>query len=143
MENTEIITAEQGGSVTTAIHTIASFDITTLEGMAKAHNASLAADERVDDHIGDEINMAGYYIEPREYLNEQTGEVEVAPHVIVFDDKGVTYEGSSKGLFISLDSIQKMCDANGRVISEENPLPIVFTEKKARMGKMFLIKIAV
>lgn len=143
MENTEIITAEQGGSVTKKIYTIASFDITTLEGMAKAHNASLAADERVDDHIGDEINMAGYYIESREYVNEQTGEVEVAPHVIVFDDKGITYEGSSKGLFISLESIQNMCDANGRVISEENPLPIVFTEKKARMGKMFLIKIAV
>ena len=144
----EIIIADQVQDIApqgkyTAVHTLASFDISTLEGMAKAHNASLAADEKVDDHIGDAINMTGYYIEPREYVNEQTGEIEPAPHVIVFDDKGITYEGSSKGLFISLDSIQKMCDANGRVISEENPLPIVFAEKKARMGKMFIVKIDV
>lgn len=144
----EIITAEQVQDIapqgkSTAVHTLASFDISTLEGMAKAHNASLAADEKVDDHIGDAIKMTGYYIEPREYVNEQTGECEVAPHVLIFDDKGVTYEGTSKGLFISLSNIQNMLNATGAVLDEQNPLPIVFAEKKARMGKMFIVKIDV
>ena len=115
---------------------MASFDITTDEGQIMAFNASSSADEKLDDHIEEVLTVVDYFIEAIEVLNEATGEVEVRPHVIVFDADGVAYEAQSKTL---PDDLKKLFQF--RSVSPENPATVKFVKKKAKLGSMFKIKL--
>lgn len=121
--------------VSGGIRVAASFDIETPEGKAKAYNAGIAADYKVDDCIGDTVEIDDFYMEPIEFINEETGEIEYRPHVILFATDGRTFEGQSKGLVSSVQRLGQVGYFNGE------PFSVEFAERKAKLGKMFVLKV--
>lgn len=116
---------------------VCSFDTTTDEGRAKAYNATIAADRKVEDNIGEGIAMKDFLIEQIVVLNEETGELEPRLHSVIFAADGKSYESQSKGIASSLRSLDGLYHFDQR----EQPLDIEFGERKARLGKMFYIKV--
>ena len=123
------------------IQNIATFDVTTEEGFAKAFNAGIAGDEKVEDHIGEQVVITGIVVERVETENEQTGELEYMPHVVFFTEDGTSYEGFSNGLYSSASRLLNALHNAGRVLDEEHPIRIEFAERKARLGRMHYFKI--
>lgn len=115
---------------------IASFDVTTEDGQIMAFNASSSSDEKIEDHLMEELDIVDYFIEGIEVPNEATGELEVRPHVIVFDADGTSYEAQSKTLPADLKKLFQF-----RNVSPENPAHMMFIRKKAKVGSMFKIKL--
>lgn len=137
-ENTAMTAPVKGADIQAA----ASFDIMTDEGMKLAYNAGLAADKKVDDCIGQTVQMVGYYIEPVDTVDEKTGEYAVMPHVVLFAADGSTYEGFSQGLYSSVKRLAALCAAAHKEIDAEHPLAVTFETRKAKLGRMFYLKLA-
>lgn len=139
MAVTDIIVSEDKGLMTTdgtVLPFVASFDVTTPEGQALAFNASQSAEEKLDEHVGEEIDIAGFYVEVIGVEDDITGEVEARPHVIIIDADGVCYEAQSKTLpktLAKLDSIYH--------ISEGGHVKVEVGKRKARVGQMFTLKV--
>lgn len=122
-------------------NTIASFDVTTTEGMAKAFNAGMGADHKVEDCIGEQIQLVGFFIEVVDTVNDTTGEPEQMPHVVLFADDGQTYEAFSVGMYSSTERLARMIAANNLVLDENNPITIEFKARKAKLGRMYCFAI--
>lgn len=122
-------------------NTIASFDVTTTEGMAKAFNAGMGADHKVEDCIGEQIQLVGFFIEVVDTVNDTTGEPEQMPHVVLFADDGQTYEAFSVGMYSSTERLARMIAANDLVLDENNPITIEFKARKAKLGRMYCFAI--
>lgn len=54
---------------------------------------------RLANFINKRIKIANVLVEIRELLNEETGEVETAPRVVLIDEEGYAYQAVSKGIF--------------------------------------------
>lgn len=122
-------------------NTIASFDTTTTEGMAKAFNAGMGADHKVEDCIGEHINLVGFFIEVVDTVNDTTGEPEQMPHVVLFADNGDTYEAFSVGMYSSTERLARMISSNSLELDEEHPIEIEFKARKAKLGRMYCFAI--
>ena len=122
-------------------NTIASFDVSTTEGMAKAFNAGMGADHKVEDCIGEQIQLVGFFIEVVDTVNDTTGEPEQMPHVVLFADDGQTYEAFSVGMYSSTERLARMIAANDLVLDEDNPITIEFKARKAKLGRMYCFAI--
>lgn len=138
MSDTTEITTTESATLSTdyACNVVASFDLSTDEGQAKAYNAGIAADEKIADHIGETVNMVGYYVESISVVDDLTGEVTARPHCVIWADDGKTYEGQSKGL---VSSLQRM-SAVRPVVDDDNPVKVEFAERKARLGRMHVLR---
>lgn len=135
----EIIISDENGLMTTdgtAVPFVASFDVTTDEGRARAFNAAQAADEKLDDHVGETITIAAYYIEAINVEDDVTGEVQTRPHVIIIDTDGVAYEAQSKTLVSLLARLDSLYH-----ISEGGTVTVEVGKRKARVGSMFTLKV--
>lgn len=135
----EIIVSDTNGLMTadgTQLPFVASFDTDTDEGKARAFNASQSADEKLDDHVGDTIELAGYYIEAISVEDDLTGEVSVRPHVILIDTDGVAYEAQSKTLVGILARLENMYH-----FSQGGTVKVEVGKRKARVGQMFTLKV--
>lgn len=142
---TEITTASNtalnAASSINKFNTIASFDVSTTEGMAKAFNAGMGADHKVEDCIGEQIQLVGFFIEVVDTVNDTTGEPEQMPHVVLFADDGQTYEAFSVGMYSSTERLARMIAANDLVLDETNPITIEFKARKAKLGRMYCFAI--
>lgn len=136
VENTEIATA----ATPTVGSVITSFDVTTEEGLIKAYNASMASDERVEDNVGKVIDMSDYYVGYVELENEKTGELEIAPAVVIFATDGTTYGATSKGIEISLKNMTALFAKAHKKLDAEHPVRVQFVATKAKRGQMFSLK---
>lgn len=71
----------------------------------KVYNVTSNPTYRLRDYVGKIINLKDVYAEQIELANDETGEINVAPRIILIDDKGVSYASVSKGVFSSLKKI--------------------------------------
>jgi hypothetical protein len=115
---------------------MASFDVTTDDGQIALWNATSAADDKIDNHIEETLEICDYVVEAIEVLNEQTGEVECRPHVTIILTDGTSLDGQSKTLPADLANLFKF-----RNVSEDNPALVKIVKKKAKLGSMFKIKL--
>ena len=134
-------TALNAASSINKFNTIASFDVSTTEGMAKAFNAGMGADHKVEYCIGEQIQLVGFFIEVVDTVNDTTGEPEQMPHVVLFADDGQTYEAFSVGMYSSTERLARMIAANDLVLDENNPITIEFKARKAKLGHMYCFAI--
>lgn len=136
----EITTVETAAIASTpedaGIQFRSSFDLSTEEGRKKAFNASMAADFKVSDCLNKTITMVGYLVEPIETVDEVTGEYQTIPHVVIFDKDGMAYESSSKGMLSSVARLDNIYH-----FAQGAEVDIQFIERKARLGRMYLIKV--
>ena len=68
----------------------------------KLFNAMNNPDKRVADCINMTINAKDLYIEIVNCTNEETGEVTSCPRIVIIDDKGVSYQAVSIGIYSAL-----------------------------------------
>lgn len=54
---------------------------------------------RIANFINKKICVTDVLVEIREILNEDTGEIETAPRVVLIDEDGKAYQAVSKGIF--------------------------------------------
>lgn len=54
---------------------------------------------RIANFINKSIKVSNILVEIREILNEDTGEIETAPRVVLISDDGKAYQAVSKGIF--------------------------------------------
>ena len=62
-------------------------------------------DKRIADCINMTINAKNLYIEVVECTNEQTQEKTSCPRIVIIDDKGVSYQAVSVGIYSALKKV--------------------------------------
>lgn len=150
-ENTEIIAADE-----VAINDLASrtYDIKelsqpesnafcsikedSLEAKKLVYNASNNPTHKIDDYINKEIALKDVFVEIIELANENTGELEQAPRIVLIDDKGESYQCVSNGIF---GSLKKLMAIFGEPTWEE-AIHVVVKQVKVKRGTMLTLEVA-
>ena len=74
----------------------------THESKVAVFNASNNPDHKVGDYINKVIVVKDVLAELIEVTNDETGEIEVTPRVVLIDVNGESYQAVSKGIFNAL-----------------------------------------
>ena len=74
----------------------------THESKVAVFNASNNPDHKVGDYINKVIVVKDVLAELIEVTNDETGEIEVTPRVVLIDMDGKSYQAVSKGIFNAL-----------------------------------------
>ena len=74
----------------------------TVDEKKALFNAMNNPQKRVADMIGKEIAIRDVFVESVDMVNEETGEVTIAPRIVLVDVKGVSYQCVSTGIFSAL-----------------------------------------
>lgn len=72
------------------------------EAKIALYNAMNNPEKRIADCINMTINAKDLYIEVVNCTNEKTGEVTACPRIVIIDDKGVSYQAVSIGIYSAL-----------------------------------------
>lgn len=113
IQNTAIATtnryADEGFSIavdmTTAQTQFCSMKAETKEEKTALYNAMNNPDKRLADCINMKINARDLYVEVVNCTNEETGEVTACPRIVIIDDKGVSYQAVSIGIYSALKKV--------------------------------------
>lgn len=150
-ENTEIIAAEEVAINDLAPRTydikelshpesnaFCSINEDSLEAKKLVYNASNNPTHKIDDYINKEIALKDVFVEIIELVNENTGELEQAPRIVLIDDKGESYQCVSTGIF---GSLKKLMAIFGEPTWEE-PIHVVVKQVKVKRGTMLTLEAA-
>ena len=110
----------------------------SLEAKKLVYNASNNPTHKIDDYINKEIALKDVFVEIIELANENTGELEQAPRIVLIDDKGESYQCVSTGIF---GSLKKLMAIFGEPTWEE-PIHVVVKQVKVKRGTMLTLEVA-
>lgn len=88
--------------LTTARVQFCSKQAKTDEEKVALFNAMNNPDKRLSDFINMTINAKDLYVEVVNCTNQETGETTACPRIVIIDDKGVSYQCVSVGIFSAL-----------------------------------------
>ena len=94
------------------------------------YNAINKADEKLDDHKNEVLNIKDVVAHIVNLVDEETGVVNECTRIVLIDDKGKGYESISLGIYSSL---QKIFAVVGQPTWEE-PLKVKCIEQRTRKG---------
>lgn len=94
--------------LTSATVSYCSMAADTITDKIRAYNAMTNASESLADHINEEIVLRHVFVEAINCLNEQTGEVNVCPRIVLISPDGTSYQAVSQGVYGSLKTIFKI-----------------------------------
>lgn len=109
----------------------------TPEEKALVFNAANNPQHKINDFINKKIMVKDFYAETLELVNEETGEIEKAPRIVLIDDQGEAYECVSVGMFSSLKKLIAVFGAP----TWENPIPVVIKQEKVKNGTMLTMSV--
>lgn len=98
-------------------------------------NVSSSPDEKLKDHINEIVKIRHVYIEPVSIINKETGESTTAPHIVIIDDSGTSYECTSYGIF---NCLRKIFQAFGLPDTWEFARPFMVKQISRGADKNFL-----
>lgn len=104
----------------------------TIEAKKAVFNASNNPDHKVGDYINKVIVVKDVLAELIEVKNEETGEMEVTPRVVLIDVEGKSYQAVSKGIF---NALKKAIAIFGSPTWEDG-LPILVKQVSVGKGTM-------
>ena len=104
---------------------------------ALVYNASNNPEHKVADFINKIINVKDVLVEIIQVENEETGEVEEAPRVVLIDDKGAAYQAVSAGMF---SAVKKAIQIFGQPTWDE-PLPMLIKQISVKRGSMLTAEV--
>jgi hypothetical protein len=122
---TASLVSDDGGfnleaDLTTAKQAFCSLSAETPEQKKQLFNTMNNPDKRLADMIGETIKAKDIYVEVVQCTNKETGELTNQPRIVVIDEKGVSYQCVSIGIY---SAIKKLINVYG-VPTWETPLPI-------------------
>lgn len=91
--------------LTTAQMQFCSMKAESAEEKIKLYNAMNNPEKRLGDCINMTIAAKDIYVEIVNCTNEETGEVTPAPRIVILDDKGVSYQCVSIGIYSAIKKI--------------------------------------
>ena len=133
------------------IKRISTLDLNQKDNQVKMYNALQKCDIRLIDIKGQELVIAGLYVEEKDVperdandniiVNESTGEIKTKKHfrTILFDNEGKTYVSTAFGVYNSIKTIASVFG----MPSETNQIKVKVDTRKLQNGKESLILIVV
>lgn len=104
---------------------------------ALIYNATNNPEYKVADFINKVINVKDVLVEMIVIEDEETGEVEESPRVVLIDDKGKAYQAVSSGMF---NAIKKAIQIFGAPTWDE-PLPMLIKQVTVKRGSMLTVEV--
>ena len=134
--------ADEGFSLavdmTSAQTSFSSLTATNDDEKAKLFNAINNPEKRLADCINMTINAKDLYIEVVNCTNEETGEVTACPRIVIIDDKGVSYQAVSLGIYSALKKVIQIFGTPTWV----NPIKLEVKQVTKGTRKMLTLNIA-
>lgn len=109
--------------------------IETEEEKKEMFNALESCDILLNDCVNNEIDLKDIYIEERQVVDKETGELKTKFRTILFDVNGQTYATGSYGIYNILSKIVKIY---GLPDTWEKPLKVKVAKKPIKDGKSSL-----
>lgn len=114
--------------------------VETQEEKKELFNALESCDALLNDCVGQEIEIKDIYIEEKNVVDEETGELKNKFRTILFDNNGQTYATGSYGIY---NVIRKIIGIYGLPDTWESPLKVKVTKRPIGDGKQSLTLILV
>lgn len=139
--NNSNVFADEGfdlvADLTTAKTQFSSVVAVTDEEKAKLYNAMNNPEKRLADCINMTINAKDLYVEVVNCTNKETGEVNACPRIVIIDDKGVSYQCVSIGIF---SAFKKLIQVYGAPTWEK---PLKLMVKQITKGQLKMLTLDV
>lgn len=107
--------------LTSATRAYCSMVAQTEAEQADLYTAMNAPDKRVSDCIGDVIDLKDVYVEKVNCTNEETGEVQAAPRIVLIAADGTSYQAVSRGIF---GALKKLFTVYGEPMNWKAPIKV-------------------
>ena len=98
-------------------------------------NALESCDALLNDCVGQEINIKDIYVEEKQVVDNETGELKTKFRTIIFDESGQTYATGSYGIF---NVLKKIVSIYGLPTTWEKPLKVKVAKRPIGNGKQSL-----
>lgn len=112
----------------------------TEEEKKKLFNTLESCDVLLNDCIGQEISIKDIYVEQRQVVDEETGELRTRYRTILFDENGQTYATGAYGIY---NVLKKIIGIYGLPQTWKDPLKVKVSKKPIGNGKQSLTLILV
>lgn len=108
---------------------------TTEEDKKELFNALESCDVLLNDIVGTTIDVKDIYVEEREVVDEESGEIKTKFRTILFDKDGKTYATGSYGIY---NVLKKIVGIYGLPTTWEKPLQVKVAKRPIGNGKSSL-----
>ena len=98
-------------------------------------NALESCDALLNDCVGQEIEIQDTYVEEKQVVDEESGELKTKFRTILFDKSGQTYATGSYGIF---NVLKKIVGIYGLPTTWEKPLKVKVSRRPIGNGKQSL-----
>lgn len=98
-------------------------------------NALESCDALLNDCVGQEIEIKDIYVEEKQIIDDETGEMKTKYRTILFDENGQTYATGSYGIY---NVLKKIVQIYGLPESWEKPLKVKVAKRPIGNGKQSL-----
>lgn len=98
-------------------------------------NALESCDALLNDCVGQEIKIKDIYVEEKQVMDDETGEIKTKYRTILFDENGQTYATGSYGIY---NILKKIVQIYGLPESWEKPLVVKVAKRPIGNGKQSL-----
>lgn len=98
-------------------------------------NALESCDVLLNDCVGQEIDIKDIYVEEKQVMDDETGEIKTKYRTILFDENGQTYATGSYGIY---NILKKIVQIYGLPESWEKPLKVKVAKRPIGNGKQSL-----
>ena len=98
-------------------------------------NALESCDALLNDCVGQEINIKDVYVEEKQVIDDETGEIKTKYRTILFDENGQTYATGSYGIY---NILKKIVQIYGLPENWKKPLKVKVAKRPIGNGKQSL-----
>lgn len=98
-------------------------------------NALESCDALLNDCVGQEIDIKDIYVEEKQVMDDETGELKTKYRTIIFDENGQTYATGSYGIY---NILKKIVQIYGLPETWEKPLKVKVAKRPLGNGKQSL-----
>ena len=98
-------------------------------------NALETCDALLNDCVGQEIEIKDIYVEEKQVMDDETGEIKTKYRTILFDENGQTYATGSYGIY---NVLKKIVQIYGLPETWEKPLKVKVAKRPIGNGKHLL-----
>lgn len=111
-----------------------SMQVTDEKSASMLFKAMNQPDDSLGDHINETIDVTNIFIQPVAMPNQETGEMNVVPRIVLFDVEGKTYVTVSRGIY---NALKNMCAIVGTPETWKAPITIKVGQRQIKERRMF------
>lgn len=116
-----------------------SMQVTDEKSASMLFKAMNQPDDSLGDHINETIDVTNIFIQPVSMTNEETGEMNVVPRIVLFDVKGKTYVTVSRGIY---NALKNLCAIVGTPETWKAPITIKVGQRQIKERRMLTFYVA-